>query len=455
MTIEPDTSSLANRILDCFPSGTYALSALLRLLDIVETREVETAAVECRVEPRLLVNPDFVERSAKTPEKLLVLVMHELYHVLLGHTRLFPRVTRVDNLVFDAVINALLCRMFPAKEHLAFFTELYDDKRFPDCLLRPPAGWSPDAPLALPPPLAGTDMRRIAEVYRALYSPRGAAYEELYEALRETVTEFLARSVLLLGDHGQGGASADGLLEHRSPILLDIVRQIVEQWPQPPDPVAGRSLSDLLRSESVQPDRRPSNRAVLRDLIRRVADLEGEAGARRITAQHPREVMTPLPVPDRRSIVLAALGAPPILHRGGVAVPQRVRAGSRVHVYVDVSGSIGNFKGALFGAVHDCRQWVHATIHLFSTRVADVSLSELRRGICETTGGTDIACVAKHIREHRVRRAVLLTDGYVGPPVGEYRETLQGIKLGVALTPDNSSRDDLADVADHWVQLHR
>ena len=52
----PSGSAIAERILDCFPSGSYALSALLRLLDIVETDTVPTAAVECRAQPRLLVD---------------------------------------------------------------------------------------------------------------------------------------------------------------------------------------------------------------------------------------------------------------------------------------------------------------------------------------------------------------------------------------------------------------
>src|SRR5919201_1643158 len=119
---------LAERILDCFPSGNYALTSLLRLVDIVECHTIDTAAVECKAQPRLLVNPTFVDRWAARPEKLLMLVMHELHHVLLGHTRLFPCATAVDNLVFDAVINALLCRMFPAPEHTAFFTDYYDDR---------------------------------------------------------------------------------------------------------------------------------------------------------------------------------------------------------------------------------------------------------------------------------------------------------------------------------------
>jgi hypothetical protein len=33
--------------LDAFPSASYGLMALLRLLDIVDTGEVDTAAVEC------------------------------------------------------------------------------------------------------------------------------------------------------------------------------------------------------------------------------------------------------------------------------------------------------------------------------------------------------------------------------------------------------------------------
>ncbi|MGO8750451.1 MAG: DUF2201 family putative metallopeptidase [Thermoguttaceae bacterium] len=455
--LRTESYPLADRILDCFPSGTYALSALLRLLDVVETRDVETAAVECRLQPRLLINPDFVDAWAATPEKLLMLVMHELHHVLLGHTRLFPRLTRVDNLVFDAIINALLCRMFPAPEHTVFFTDFYDENHFPDCLLRPPSHWKPDGTVAVPPPLEKPAMRRLTEVYLALYSPKGASYDDIYDALRETVSELLAGGVVLLGDHGGGKlpgiGSADGYLDERSPILFEIVRQIVERWPQPPDPIAGRSLSDLLRNESVQPRTQRSNRAVLRNLFRRLVDVRGHNGILPILDENPREIMTPLPTPDRRSIVLGAIGRPPILHQGELTASRRVPAGSKVHVYVDVSGSIASLKGALYGAVLDCRQWIHPAIHLFSECVIDVSPAQLRQGVCSTTVGTSIGCVADHLRQHRVKRAVVLTDGYVGRPTGTDRETLCRVKLGVALTPGNSTRADLEEVTDFWAQL--
>ena len=45
----------------------------------------------------------------------------------------------------------------------------------------------------------------------------------------------------------------------------------------------------------------------------------------------------------------------------------------RVHVYVDVSGSVDAIRGALYGAVLDFREQVHPVVHLFSTKVADVT----------------------------------------------------------------------------------
>ena len=62
--------TIQERILDCFPVGSYALSALLRLVDVVETPDVETAAVECRSNPRMLVNPEFVEKFAATTTRI-------------------------------------------------------------------------------------------------------------------------------------------------------------------------------------------------------------------------------------------------------------------------------------------------------------------------------------------------------------------------------------------------
>jgi hypothetical protein len=161
----------------------------------------------------------------------------------------------------------------------------------------------------------------------------------------------------------------------------------------------------------------------------------------------------PIPSGDRRAVGLRALGTPPLLYRAESTAGVRERR-NRVHVYVDVSGSIADLKGALYGAVLDCRDVVYPAVHLFSTVVHDVSFGGLRNGECRTTGGTSIECVASHIEKHGVRRAVLLTDGWVGRPGTGAARTLAGVRLGVALTP-NASRSDLERFVRDWAELEK
>jgi hypothetical protein len=110
-------------------------------------------------------------------------------------------------------------------------------------------------------------------------------------------------------------------------------------------------------------------------------------------------------------------------------------------------------KNALYGAILDCEGYVQPTVHLFSTEVADIDLAGLRAGICKTTGGTDIACVAKHMAANRIRRALIVTDGWVGKPRGHHQQTLSAAKLAVALLGASTNADDLSAVANFIAPL--
>lgn len=150
--------------------------------------------------------------------------------------------------------------------------------------------------------------------------------------------------------------------------------------------------------------------------------------------------------------MLRALGAPVLLHPACVPQPERIPDAERVHLYLDVSGSMDGLREALYGAALDCRAWLHPVVHLFSTRVDDLTLAQLAAGECRSTGGTDLRCVTAHMRRHRVRRAVLLTDGWVGEPTGEDARTLRSLRLGVAYVPGHDTRA-LRPFARHEVLL--
>ena len=445
--------NLKDQLFDCLPAGRYALAGLLRLVDIVETDTVPTAAVECHAQPRLLINPAFVAEHAHTPEKLMMLVLHEIHHVLLGHTRRLSGSAPADNFVFDCVINALLCRMFPQPAYTALFRDFYPDDVFPACLLRPPLDWNPVIrQVPVPPALAGPGYGPARQVYQSLYSAEGASYEDIRNVLRA----FLARrekalaGVTLLGDHE---GSAHGQATASGNVLAGAVQDIVRHWPSPPEPLRGLSMNELLRDSRLRVARAPSRRRQLRELIGKVAAASGTGRGARRWMPAEIQVESPVPCADRRAMVSRALGGTPLLYRAPLQTRQSVPAQERVHIYVDVSGSMEGIKGALYGAVLDCEALVHPQVHLFSTQVAEVTPAQLRAGICKSTGGTDIRCVTRHMARHRVRRAVLLTDGFVGDADAAGRETLGRARLGVAYIGALISRDSLERHADASITL--
>jgi len=255
--------AIRNRVISCIPATQYAFDTLLRLLDVTVTESIPTAAVRCGIAPALLVNPAFVAEHCRSDEALFMLVMHELHHVLFGHTRLFPRATRAQNFAFDAVINAYLCEMFPEPEHTAFFRSYYPADAFPWFLLRPPGGW-PRNPIWTPPGLSGVSMRLIS-LHKSLYTTTGVTYEEIFAALAEALdgtggeqnadgegeagaeeAEEKEDGPVLLGDHEAGGENDSGTQREDRQVLAAAIRAIFEKWPAPKEHRRGRSLNEAL-----------------------------------------------------------------------------------------------------------------------------------------------------------------------------------------------------------------
>lgn len=465
------------------PAGTYAIAGLMRVVDIGESAEVETAAMLYKPVPRILINPDFAKRFAPTPERQAALILHELLHLLLGHQA--KPMTRMDNFVLDAVINAMICHMTGSPAYWSLFTSTYSSRRFPECLLRPPAGFRAGGGscLKIPRVLKGDRMRHVRSAYRDLYSNWGTSYKDIRRQFRmpedyypelwrgwtveevEASAEIAGENLCWPGDDDSdwedGGeaqaweepcelppqaASLDAVpLLGSHPVnpepdltgagwlrsLASMVQALQQKW------IRGRSLSEeltVMKFDLSALDRR-ANVAALKRLISRVAldgaTRTGESGTIR------SRVLTALPALDRRSTVLRFLGLQPLLHAWETETPQP-RHIDPVHVYVDVSGSVAEFVGCLCQAVLSCRHLAHRQIHLFSTEVADVDVDTLSHGHVPTTGGTDIGCVLEHMKRRKITRAVLLTDGYVGSPAEEFHSYLRRCSLAVALTPGGS-----------------
>ncbi len=137
----------------------------------------------------------------------------------------------------------------------------------------------------------------------------------------------------------------------------------------------------------------------------------------------------------------------------GAREPPARRCGEKVHLYLDVSGSVESLLGKLHATVRGVADLVWREVHLFSTDLVDVPIKDLARGGCQTTGGTSLLPVVRHIRENGVRRAVIVTDGEVGSLGARDEEVLRGTILGVALTNGRLKDGELARLARRVVVL--
>jgi hypothetical protein len=467
------------KIFDAFPARSYEISGIMRLLEIAESRAIPTACIQSQLSPRILVNPDFVRKYAPTPERQVALLLHEILHLLLGHQS--KPVTKLDNFIFDAVINSMITRSTASPAYWSLFTSVYSDRRFPECLLRPPSNYVLKAPVAPPPAISHPKFAAIRAAYRNLYSEFGSAYSDLRKALLDYAQNhpwFLGGEQDPEGSQG-GGADSDRsgqtaevseagvpmdregskesetsiddvTLLGRHPVqLLDHLRLSGELqlaayrfWRvlgYAPHSRCGISNSHFRVSVELPRMTEHENTVKLVHLIQKVAKFGFREAARK-QAPGKRPMQSVLPALDRRSNVLRFLGLDPLLYLR--ETPVRDKQGIEpVHVYVDVSGSIFMYVPSLYRAVLTCANLVHPRVHLFSTSVTSVSLEDILCGRVETTGGTDIGCVLRHMHRWNVRRAVILTDGYVGKPEAELSELLKQCLVGVALTPDGSTSD--------------
>ena len=436
--------TLALRLLNALPAGAYELTALLGLLRIEESRDVPTAAVTCERRPVLKLNPEFVAERCASDEHLFILVMHEIHHVLLGHTRLFLRPTPLHNLAFDAVINALLCSRFPRSAHTSFFLGYYGKEKGALRLLAPPAG----------EPIGDPKLRRLHDL---LYSNAGdVTCLEVFERLVGTLAEgglVLGEAGRLLGSHGAEGDDDYGTAGPLPADVVEAIRKIVEKWPPPPDALRGRSLADTLETHEAPPAS-PGERVL--SALRRALDDAAIGGARPGSARQAGRVPAIVPIPsphDRRAAVARLAGSTPLLYAGEVEMP-KARASGRAVVYLDVSGSMDAYLPFLCGGLSRLRDRVDPCVRAFSTKVVAVGLDALARGKLPTTGGTDGACVLSHVLAARTRKVLVVTDGYVGatePAIAEQVRRAR-IDVRVLLTPGGWRRD-LEGVASRLVTL--
>ena len=429
--------SLIDRIHNMIIAMPYGLERMLELMDLEESHSVKTACVPIGGKPKILINPDFVEQNCETDHKLFMLIQHELHHVLLGHTRLFKRISPIHNIAFDAIINAMLCRSQPRPEWTALFRDSYSKNVFPLCLLRPPEHFplEPKFPQGMPQSVQG--------IIRTLYYSTDGTFLEVFELITQIYREMELDCVgstecldELMGNHSE---DTGGLESGDDPELFDTVRDVVEKWPQPPQPINGRSLNDVLKDECAQ-EITPKEHVVgqiIQAIIRSAKSFGSIPG--RFAQYETQFVQQFLPSRDRRAFAMQQVGD--LIPIYTAQNPKLTWVQNTVTIYLDVSGSMDRYIEVLLGAIRLARRKIPIDIVIFCTQATSLSLEELEQGKYRTTGGTNAECVWSHLIDNQIVSAVLLTDGYVGKVPVSHLGIRKRVNIQCLLTPDGWTLD--------------
>jgi hypothetical protein len=264
-----------------------------------------------------------------------------------------------------------------------------------------------------------------------LYTETSTTYSELFRLLSEALQDGddLPDDTELLGQYGNAGEYLEG--GGADPDFLREVRNIVADWPMV-EKRSGRDQGDILVTSHISVGQAKRKAVgVIRKALLPLLDIgAGGAGVPRpetakMDAQLPYRTQS-----DRRAGVREALGYESLHYHARIAAPT-VQRFNRAHIYLDVSGSMDTVLPFVYGALVPLLPYLHKRVHLFSTEITDIRPEQIRRGAINTTWGTEIDCVTRHMLENKVKRALLLTDGWVGKVPKEHATELRKRKVRV------------------------
>jgi len=447
-----DSEALKTIVVKVLQGDMYHSSALLNMLKFRFNDDVPTARINLKTRV-CETSPQFIGKHAETPEKVTIVFMHEMYHHILRHGQM-GHLGRgeVVEIALDAVINTLLCNVFRRSKFKAFLTDYYPKDQFPSNILRPASK------------LAGF---LNARMYGRLYMRRrddkgrwGLSAEDVVNWLKNGggcegaeqqmqggyVVIQLPDGRILIGSH-QGLQQDPLLAEDLIETMKDSVNEALEKMKS-----AGKGCgfgAELLEELLEGLEARKNSKMV--EAFTRALEQSGlskikHAIKSRFPELNDRSVL-PLGF-SRRNLAEMAQGFMPVFFQ--TKVPD-INQGS-VHVYIDTSGSMGDWIKWCYELCVSLDTWLAEPIHLFSNNIGDITVRQLKQGVVLTTGGTDFDCIIKHAIESKYERIIIITDGEAGMQK-KNQEALKmaNMKVFTVFTPDgDQDKDNVLRLVSEW-----
>lgn len=425
-----------NLVLELVDENPIAIRAVLKILETRFTDTVETLAVTLEERPALLVNLGFLQKNCQTDDHVKACIVHEFLHVLLGHTERFKRMSHVQNVALDAVINSIVHRTL-GESYSGFFALYYQKQEGLGAILRPPAhgdhpfcDWRSQHGIkycgrSFP---CCQKLGKLGKAWLALY--RGELVsDDILDLAKDLEPAPLKEGRVLIGNH-------DGVGEPISGALAEALEEAMKQmngdgiWRSPKDRGVGapeyRPIFNMEDGEM-----RRWRAETMRALLRCLVSDRSSALREQVAATYSIPVLSPR---DRRAFLRSMWS--PVLPDSLWSSHAERPLGS-AHVYLDVSGSMNAEMPSIIALLNQLRRAIRMPFWAFSTEVRPATIKNGQL-LTETTGGTSMNCVLRHLAKTRPACAVVVTDGYIEKVDRKLLASTAGIRLQAVVTRDGS-----------------
>jgi len=387
-------SNITAVMLDLADENLFASRALFRISKVELTDKVATASVSLSERPVLYINTSFLNEHITSDDDLKTVLLHEFLHIMLAHTTKYKKMNLLRNIALDAIINSIIHRIYGSR-FSDLFTRFYKPEGF-QALLRPLTLDVLQHPYSLP--------ANIFQINSRIYKGEFTA-DDIYELINYLKKDYVKSiKIVFIGSHD---LACDEISEENKQLLNDIFSNIDGAV------FNGTGYDNAISAEKVRTEAGRMAKIKLiawqkatLPLLKRCLEID-----RRKNFDAVKNSMVPYLMSYDRKAFAMSMNSDflPFSHFKSEG-PEEKR---NTIVYLDISGSMDNMIPELVTLLNCFRSEINYPIWGFSDTVSELKLKD-RVLTTPTRGGTVIQHVFDHMRSRKFKRAIIITDGFVG-----------------------------------------
>lgn len=375
----------------------------------------------------IILNKKFIAKFDLDSKDIMWMIIHEISHYLLGHFDYPGTRNPLENFVFDTQVNSLMYNI-NSRKSIGLLTKIY--RRFYKQLKYKPEKSALMNVLLVPPfkkreliekelneigLLSEENTGEFVSLWYDLYSRKGLSVQVIYSRLSLIFDVKRMKNYYFILIQSEGRFNE----ELRKKIATKYIDKISNYlgWFRKSDYFEHEIIPDPLTKKDIKE---------LNLLKHAITQTLSDSKDHSIETEKEMFFNSVIPFYARKQITLITGGYYPLFFPGRFFsrdIENRFSA-----VYIDFSGSTRDYKDKIYFLLQELKDFFKGPYFLFSTRVKEVSLDDIKKGHA-ISGGTNIDAVLMHINENKFKKALIITDGLFDSPRIEINAEIYEILL--------------------------